>query len=253
MESVWHETLALHVILQLRRTRQYRNVAKELAQRAATLQANLTLAQRLEDDDFDDNAEREVARSTLDKLSSGELTVEVRDESLSGVVIDRIGELASILLSGWNWVVVVLDSPKFITSDSPVCMLGEPSPPVLTTNVGLETALEIWFPLDAEHALVLSRDLTLPSHIDDLAGGHVRTINMRLAFESERWCFFHPRSKGVQGLQIPTERSEFVQETMGRSVRADGAEGELIRLGLKRPHVPNERLLSGRRLQRFRR
>ncbi len=253
VDEVGREILASYIVLQLRRTRQYRNFMKESAEYIFNLQAQANLSQRLEEGDFETEAERETAERFLAQLTSGELYVTAEDKSLSGAILDGIEQLVPILLTGWHWIVVSINRPEFVTSDSPLSMLGEPVPGSPAKSVGLETALEIWFPLDPKHALVLSRDHSLPSYIEDISNGHVRTVNLRLALESERWTFYHPRNKGVHKLQLPRAAPKFYEETLGFQERGDGMTGELVRVGVERPHVPNERLLSGRRLLRFQR
>ena len=245
------EILAMHMVVQMRRTRQHRNFMKESAEYIGNLQAQVNLNQLLEEDEFEDEAERESAERYLAQFTSGELHVTADDKSLGGMILDRLEQLVPILLTGWNWIVVGINRPEFVTSDSPLCMLGEPAPGSPARGVGLETALEHWFPLDPKHALVLSRDHSLPSYIEDISNGHIRAINLRLALESERWTFFHPRNKSVHKFQLPREAPRFKEETLGHRERGDGMTGELVRLGVERPHVPNERLLSGRRLQSF--
>ena len=245
------ESLILHMALQLLRTQRHRRSTKALAQRTATLQAQVDLSRQLSEGRFDTESERALAERVLGQLADGELIVGPEEQALSALPLLSLDEVASILRSGWNWVLVVLTAAKFITSDHPICLLGEPVPGIPASNVGVATALEIWFPLDPRHALVLSRDRLLGSPLLELSNGHVRSINLRIALESERWSFFHPSSEGVKGFQIPLDPPKFIEETIGKRDNVDGTTSELIRASMERPRVPNERLLSGYPLEPF--
>ena len=245
------QVLALHVALQLARTRRERNFMRDLAQLILPLQEQVELNEKLSTNAFESDAARKIAEDRIGKLVSGETDTKVDKKILLGLIFEGLSEVQSVLLSGWNWILITLSEPKFLTSDHPICMLGEPEPGAPTPNVGVATALEIWFPLDPRHALVLSRDHSVASPLSDLANGHIRRINLRLALESERWSFFHPRSRGVKGFQIPRDPPGFVDDTIGRRSNPDDTTSEFVVFGLKRPHVPNEQLLSGRPLRRF--
>lgn len=246
------ETLAAHIAFQLLRTRHHRNSARAVTAWMATAEAQVNLDRRLSDGDFELESERARAERLLRQLANGELAVTLHEDELLRWSFRSLEMFFEELRSGWNWVIVVLTTPRFITSDHPVCFLGEPELGSPASNVGLMNALETWFPLDPRRALVLTRDHSIGSPLIDLTDSHVRSINLRLALESERWSFFRPGTEGVGGFQIPPEPPQFEEVTIGHRDHADGTVGELVRLGMQRPHVPNERLLSGRRLRPFR-
>ena len=245
------ESLILHMALQLLRTLRHRRSTKELIQWTATLHAQVELSRQLSEGKFETESDRTLAERALGQLEDGELIVGPKEQSLNAWSLFSLDEVASILRSGWNWVLVILTAAKFITSDHPICLLGEPEPGIPASNVGVATALEIWFPLDPRHALVLSRDHSLGSPLLDLSNGHVRSINLRLALESEHWSLFHPSSQGVKGFQIPPDPPRFRKETIGTRGNGDGTTSELIITSMERPRVPNERLLSGYPLKPF--
>ena len=203
----------------------------------------------------DDGLEAEPAQAGVERnrtrSADREPVMGPQEQALVAWSLLPLEQIGSDLRSGWNWVVVVLTSPRLITSDNPICFLGEPELGSPASNVGVMNALEIWFPLDPRHALVLTRDHSTGSPLIDLTAGHVRSINLRLALESERWSFFRPGGEGVKGFQIPPEPPQFEEVTIGCRDNGDGSTGELVRLGMQRPPVPNERLLSGRRLRPF--
>lgn len=245
------ELLITYMALQLARTQRHRRSIKEMMQWTATLQTQVELSRQLSEGKFETEPDHTLARSALGKLADGELIVSPEEQALKALSLHSVDEVASVLESGWNWVLVVLTTAKFITSDHPICMLGEPEPGSPASNLGVATALEIWFPLDPRHALVLSRDHSLGSPLLDLSNGHVRSINLRIALESERWSFFHPSSEGVKGFKIPPNPPRFREETIGKRVNGDGTISEFVRTSMERPQVPNERLLSGHRLKPF--
>ena len=245
------EALILHMALQWLRTLRQRRSIKDLAQWTGTQLAQVQLTQQLLGGEFRTESERTLAESALRQLEDGELRVGLEEQVLTTLPLLPLVEVMSVLRSGWNWVLVILTAAKLITSDHPICLLGEPEPGTPASNVGVASALEIWFPLDPRHALVLSRDHSLGSPQLDLSNGHVRSINLRIALESERWSFFHPSSEGVKGFQIPPCPPTFREETIGKRDNGDGTTSELIRTSMERLRVPNERLLSGHRLKPF--
>ena len=245
------ETLALHLVLQERRTRAQRNTLRAMSEFVFSAQAQVGLTERLTQNSFATPEERQQAEQTLQGLADGELVVAPDEQALAGMVLSGLEEAVNSLLSGWKWIVVLLPRPMLITSDSPICMLGEPEPGSPATGVGWETALEIWFPLDPRHALVLTRDHSLVSPLIGLASD-MRARNHRLALQSERWSFFLPGSKALEGLAIPREPPKFIEDVIGTRQNNDGTQGELVRLGVEPLQVPNERLLSGHALRHLR-
>ena len=243
--------LAPYIALQMLRTRRSRNTRREIVEWVETIQAQIRLGKRLSCGEFERESDRASAAEILGQLEAGDIRIGLDDEAFVGISLLGLEEVSLELLEGWNWLLVVLTARKFVTSDHPVCLLGEPEPGSPGTNVGVKNALEIWLPLDPRHALVLSKDHALVSPLIDLSNGHVRCINLRLALESARWTFYHPASGGLKGFQIPAVPPRFLVETIAHRTKADGTIGELVRTGLERPHVPNERLLSGRRLKPF--
>ncbi len=245
------EPLILHLALQLLRTQRHRRTIKEMSERTLTLQAQIEISRRLAEDEFEMEHERTLAERVLGQLENGEIIVRPQEQALVGLSLSSLSQIVSVLRSGWNWILVFVSAAKFITSDNPICLLGEPESGSPASTVGVATALEIWFPLDPRHALVLSRDQSLTSPLLELSNGHVRTINLRIALESERWSFYSPSSEGVKGFQIPSKPPRYLEETIGHRDYDDEMRGELIRIGIERPRVPNERLLSGHRLKPF--
>ena len=245
------EVLAAHMAFQYLRTRHHRIFTRDVTDWMATREVQITLGRRLSEGDFDSESERAVAQELLGQLASGELAASLHEDELLGWMFRYLEILFEELRSGWNWILVVLHVPGFVTSDNPICLLGEPQFGSPASNVGVKNALEVWFPLDPRRALVLARDHSIGSPLIGLADSHVRSINLRLALESERWTFFHPRSQGVEGFQIPPERPPFEEVTIESRDDGGGTTVEIVRIGAQKPRVPDERLLSGRRLRPF--
>ena len=122
------ESLILHMALQLLRTQRHRRSTKALTQRTATLLAQVELSRQLSEGEFEAESERALAERVLGQLADGELIVGPEEQALSALSLLSLDEVASILRSGWNWVLVILTAAKFITSDHPICLLGEPEP-----------------------------------------------------------------------------------------------------------------------------
>ena len=245
------ELLIFHLAMQMSRTRRQRNSIAAIVAWRATYAVQVDLNRRLAAGEFGEESERALAESAVQQLADGHLRVSPNEEALLAMALRGLDIIGGILRTGWNWVVVILTTPRFITSDHPICLLGEPKQGSPASNVGVANALEIWFPLDPRHALVLSRDHSIGSPLLDLSKGHARTINRRLALESERWIFFRPGNRDVIDFQIPPAPPSLVEDTIGSQNWGDEALSEIVRVGMERPHVPNERLLSGRRLRPF--
>lgn len=245
------EVIAMYMSLQLGRTRKARDGYDSAATWTATQHAQIDVAKALEGSDDSLPASRSEVQQLLHQLMNGELIVGPRKDHLVGYAFQTGVWAYPLLIEGWNWLVVSLSKPGFVTTDHPIAMLGEPTPNYPLVGVGVESALEIWLPLDPRHALVLSRDSSLTSPLFDLAPSHVRAINARLAAESARWVFFRPGTNPIDTRSISPTPPRSSNERVAQHEFPDGRVVELVRLGIDRPHVPNERLLSGRALQRF--
>lgn len=167
-------TLAMHLALQVLRTRHTRDVTLEMSRWSGTLLAQIELRRRIEGGEFPQLAQREEAERALRLLEEGKLYVEPMEIAATGIALKSFPDIVARLMDRWNWIVVVLPRARFLSSDRPIAYLGEPEPGRPGTNVGVANALEIWFPMDAEHALALTRDQSVISPILGLPDAHVR-------------------------------------------------------------------------------
>lgn len=244
-------TLAMHIAMQILRTPNTRRTVGESAEWSASIFAQIELGRRLEAGEFSAD-ERELAEQAIKQLEDGSVRVGPAEDARVGIALTAFAEILEHLLGSWTWLVVLLSQPRFITTNQPVIMLGEPEPGSAATNVGVATALEIWFPLDPRRALVLTRAKRVVSPLLGLGDAHVRLINVRLALESARWIFYRPGTDPLRGLQVPIDPPKWFSRTIGYRDHPNGQVGEIIQTGVERPRVPNERLLSGRLLRAFR-
>jgi len=221
----------------------------DMAEWSGGLWAQVEIGKRLEGETLSDE-DRALAAEALEQLALGNWRVKPSSDGVLAMMFGPLDEIVVSLLDDWHWLVVVLTTPTLATSDHPIIMLGEPAPNSPASNVGPASALEIWLPVDSRHAVVLSRE-RLVTPILGLSNGHVRAINARLALESHRWVFYRPGTDPLRGLQVPRLSPKFEAVTLGVRDRADGTVGELVRVGVERPRVAGERLLSGRTLRPF--
>lgn len=146
------------------------------------------------------------------------------------------------LTEGWNWIVVRSAKQPFLTSDAPVVLVGD----TVDGGLGVANAEEIWLPVGRHHAVVLTRDFSLPPVLLGLSSDHVRRICQRIALEANRWVYWHPGDRPLKGIEVPRPTKRLRIETVGWRERPDNTVGEIVRMGPARPLVPGERLLSGR-------
>ncbi len=146
------------------------------------------------------------------------------------------------LTEGWNWIVVRSAQRPFVTSDAPVALVGD----TVDGGLGVANADEIWLPVGRHHAVVLTRDFSLPPVLLGLSCDHVGRICQRIALEANRWVYWHPADRPLTGIDVPRATKRLTIETVGWRERPDNTVGEIVRIGPARPLVPGERLLSGR-------
>lgn len=145
------------------------------------------------------------------------------------------------LAQGWKWVVVRSHRP-FLTSDHPVVMVGDS----LNGGLGVANAAEIWLPVGRHHAVVLAKDHSLPRIVFDIPPVHIKRVCQRIALESTRWLFWHPKDDALDGISTSPPGERLKIETLGWREREDGTIGELVNLRPNRPVITGECLLNGR-------
>ena len=191
-----------------------------------------------------------ISERFIADANAGKVRVFEPDSNLLAMQFSSLLELAERLAIGWHYVIVSIDHRGFILTDDPIARLGDWDGSI-SSDVGILNAKEIWMPLDPSHALVLTRDFTVPRHVIGLHRDHVRKINQRLVLESARWTIYHPGPDPLEKIDIPTEPpklfiDEFTVPGFGRE-RGDS----FLHFGRVKPHVENEHLLSRRRLVPF--
>jgi hypothetical protein len=151
------------------------------------------------------------------------------------------------LADGWNWLAVRSSRP-FLTSDHPVAMIGHSADGAL----GVANAEEIWLPVGRHHAVVLAKDHSLAPVLLDIPAVHAKRVCQRIALESTRWLFWHPKDDALDGIATPPPGPRLKIENVGSRERGDGTVGELVRFRPNRPLIAGECLLGGRLIVNYR-
>lgn len=150
------------------------------------------------------------------------------------------------LRDGWNCL-VVRSRRAFLTSDHPAVMIGDS----VDGGLGVANAEEVWMPVGRHHAIVLTKDYSLPPVMLDIPSVHTKKVCQRIALESTRWIFWHPKDNALDGVDAPPPGPQLRIETIGWRDRGDGTIGELVRSGPNRPVIAGECLLSGRLVHNY--
>ena len=231
------------------RTRLRRINFQRLSEYLTTGMVVLDLRQRLESEEFNDE-QRTVVENFITDVNARKWRLTQPPSNMLVSQIKMLPELVDVFSHGWHYIMVAISHPNFVLTDDPIAKLGDWDGTV-STDIGIETAQELWMPLDPSHALVLTRDFTLPRYIADLQQDHVRKINQRLVFDSLRWTIYNPDIDPLQGIDIPSESPKlFIDEFAVPELGKEQGES-ILQFGRVRPHVENEQLLSGRRLVPF--
>ena len=181
----------------------------------------------------------------INRAAAGELRLVNTEETLLALQLNALPTIVDIFNSDWSYVVVSVVRPTFVLTDNPTTVIGD-WPGDTSSNIGVGNAQEFWSPLDPQHALVLSRDRSLPSHILNLPFAHARRITKRLILESHRWTVFQPGMRPLKGLDVPKVGPEVVWEEMSVIDRVTREPMEIVQTTKQRVHIEGECLLSGR-------
>ena len=107
-----------------------------------------------------------------------------------------------------NFTIVWLPNREFVTSDNPVLLRDRNSSDFGTVmKIGLKNAVEIWFPLDPHHALLITRLNAQAPTIIGIPDSQLLKINTALAYGSDRWTIWRPDSVARQFVNLPNEGS----------------------------------------------
>ena len=192
-----------------------------------------------------DEKEREAVENFVADANSGELRLVDAEDNIRAQQFDMLAELAAEFSSNWNYIVVSVRRPIFVLTDHPTTVIGD-WPGGISTNIGVANAEELWMPLDPQHALVLSRDHSLPPHILSLSTAHARKVNRRLVLESSRWTIYRPGTNPLKGWKIPKKPPEIFADELVMFDPVSGKPREVIQHGKQRVNIEGEQLLSGR-------
>ena len=103
-----------------------------------------------------------------------------------------------------GFTVVWLPDAAFVTSDNPIVARRLAYPQWgAVMDIGLKNAVELWFPLDPHHALLVTRDISACPTLIGLRVSQVLGINNALMRASDRWTIWQPGSAADQFLDLP--------------------------------------------------
>jgi hypothetical protein len=104
-------------------------------------------------------------------------------------------EMAKVIAQR-SWILLSSDARRFITSDVPVGMIGGTLPDGRRMPLGLMTATEISFPIDARHSILMDR----PGRTEGVVrvtDEMVLALNARQHMMARRFTFQHPEDPFV--------------------------------------------------------
>ena len=241
--------IAEYLAFQQVRTLQHRDDVRAMFDYFTTGLAVLELRARADANELD-ASETAAVDDFIKGVNDGKLRVQEPESNILAQQMKALPEIMKALQDGWHYIVVSLDHPGFVLTDHPITMLGDWDGTV-STGVGLATADEIWMPLDPLHAVVLTRDFTNPKHVFALSRTHVGKINERLVLESSRWTIYRPGTDPLKHMTIPKQPPRMFVDEFAVPGAGNPQSETLVEIGKERPHVEDERSLSGRRLRPF--
>jgi hypothetical protein len=213
-----HDLLALYIAYQLCRGQQFRGMLDTVAEMFAEITA-LGLAhhsgamriamehatgQQLSDDEV-----KEEQRYMREALDGKRIKANVPQTAAVGDMIAIAPEVANILAQR-SWMLLRTDGERFITSDVPVGMIGGTLPDGRPMPVGVMTASEISFPLDARQCILMDKPRQQEGVVrvnDEM----VLALNGRHYLMARRFTFQHPEDPFVfddRARQAATEGSQ---------------------------------------------
>lgn len=104
----------------------------------------------------------------------------------------------------WNYSVVSIQHPRFVTSDNPIVARHAVTGRFASiSSIGLRHASEFWLVLDPRCALVLSAGWPQGQILTDLSLHGLHQVNTAVAQASDRWTIWQPGSGADQCLDLP--------------------------------------------------
>jgi hypothetical protein len=137
------------------------------------------------------DAEVELQRTSLrEALDQKRITTKVPRSRAVGEMIAMAPVIANVLALR-SWILVRSESARFITSDVPIGMIGGTFPDGRRMPIGVATATEISFPLDARHCVLMDRPGRNETVVD-VGDDTILTLNARQHMMARRFTFQHP-------------------------------------------------------------
>ena len=164
------------------RTEFYETALKHLTERPITADAMKTFL--VKQWGLQDPSPAEV-QGACDYLEFFRYSLEEEGEKLKidSISIPGHAEAFIKLIESYNWRIERMPSPTLFTSDSPVIYWRPRTPQDHIEGIGLDNAQEVWFPLDPQHLLVLTKS-SGKSGIWSASKKRLELINLEIAARS---------------------------------------------------------------------
>jgi hypothetical protein len=116
-------------------------------------------------------------------------------------VMLKVAVEAAPVIAARTWLLGQSTRASFITSDHPVVLWSEPSEETRFKGIGIETAEQVYFPLDRRHVLALALPHSRPDgKLLQLTEDNVLFVNHLEADHSFKWVYQHPEDDLVHDL-----------------------------------------------------
>lgn len=160
------------------------------------------------------------------------LEVEGEELKIDSISIPGHVETFTNIIESYDWRIERMPSPTLFTSDTPVVYWRPRTPRDHIEGIGLSNALEVWFALDPQHLLVLTKN-SGKRGIWSVSKNRLQLVNLEIAARSfEAVIATEPCSSALNSLSLtPNKPALRFNIAPGVGVSADGTEhpmGEIL-------------------------
>jgi hypothetical protein len=199
-----HDTLAVYIAFQHARGREFHDLLESAAQAITEVMAiglsshpdAMRVAMERTSGTKPSAAEVDEQRKSMRKaLDEKRITTTVPRSYAVGDMIAIAPNMAEVIAQR-SWILLSSDDARFITSDVPVGMIGGTFADGRRMPLGLMTATEISFPIDARHSILMDRPGQAEAVVR-VTDEMVLTLNARQHMMARRFTFQHPEDPFV--------------------------------------------------------
>jgi hypothetical protein len=154
-------------------------------------------------------------------LDSGEFEgweASVSTNEFATTILNLAADEVSPRLQAKSWVLGIAHGKKFVTSDNPFVMWTDPARRAPLRGIGVETAEEIYFPLDRKHTLLFVDQSFGPDRVTEFQPKNVEFVNGLVCGNSYKWIFQHPDDEDISYI-VPAEDNSIMIFTGGAPPR----------------------------------